>query len=106
MATPEQILFVRRNIGVTDLTDEQIGAYVDAYGTNCAIGSIWLEKASRYADMVDTSEAGASLKLSDLRKNAQAMADYWCPGGTGDGGDGGNGTVGIGVRIKQIVRDS
>jgi hypothetical protein len=104
MASADQIAFVRQNIGTTDLTDEQIGPYIDQFGVNCAIGAIWLEKAAGYAELVDTSESGASLKLSDLRKSAIEMANYWCPGGVVDGG-GGGAVAPVGVYIKQIIRD-
>jgi hypothetical protein len=102
MATPEEISFVRGNIGQTDLTDAQIGALVDTYGPQGAIATIWESKAATYADMVDTSEAGASLSLSNLSKQAMSMAAYWRSGAGGNGGSIG----GAGVYIKQIVRDA
>jgi len=102
MATPEEISFVRANIGQTDLTDAQIGALVDASDPQGAIATIWESKAASYADMVDTSEAGASLSLSNLSKQAMAMATYWRSGAGGNG----TGTTGSGVLIKQIARDA
>ncbi len=35
---------------------------------------VWERKAARYADLVTTSESGSTRQLSDLHKNALAMA--------------------------------
>lgn len=55
-------------------SDEYIGGLVDNYGVDVASATIWHQKASDYAELVDVSEAGSSHKFSDLHKNALTMA--------------------------------
>lgn len=78
MATEAEIRTVRGNIDEEDdswFSDEYISALIDeAGGTDSASAIIWRRKAARFAEQVDQSEAGASVKFSDLHKNALAMA--------------------------------
>lgn len=79
-ATPGDIAEVRRATDEPtqqEYSDDLIGIYVDAYGVSGANAKIWREKAASYAADVDTTEAGASHKFSDLHKNALAMAKHW-----------------------------
>lgn len=80
----EDVLYVRRNIGNTTLTDLEIATViantVDDQSTvdpNASIAIIWREKAASYAELVDVSESGSSRKMSDLHKNAIEMAKQY-----------------------------
>lgn len=81
MATAGQILDVRNNTGEPDedssYDDEELEVLIDADGVDLASAAIWRRKAAIYSEMVDVSEAGASRKMSDLFKNAVAMAEYY-----------------------------
>lgn len=80
MATPGEIAEVRdktNELTQDPYTDEEISAKVDLLGVELAIADVWRAKAARYADLVNTSEAGASRALSDLSKNALAQAEHW-----------------------------
>lgn len=80
MATPEEIAAFRLLIGAPDnvdpYTDEVLSDRIDAAegDLNGLASSIWREKAAHYSTLVDVSESGSSRKLSDLHKNALAMA--------------------------------
>ena len=76
MATEAEVLEVRENTNEPSdewYSDGYLSNLIDAQGVLKASASVWGKKASRYADLVDTSEAGASHKFSDLYKNALAM---------------------------------
>jgi hypothetical protein len=82
MATADQIDQVRQNTNETDeaspWTDGAIDALIDSLGSvDLASGAIWRRKVAEYAELVDTSEAGASRKLSDLYDRAVKQAAYW-----------------------------
>lgn len=83
MATPEQILTLRRKINELDdvepYTDAVLGALIDAASgdTDVVASDVWAEKASQYAELVDISEAGSSRKNSQLYKNALEMASHF-----------------------------
>lgn len=80
MASASDIVEVRGNTNEpTDehFTDEVVSAWVDSNGVAGTSAIIWRKKAARYADQVNTSEAGASRALSDLNKHAIAMAATW-----------------------------
>lgn len=78
MASAAEISVVRLDTNEPDTagtyTDEVIGALIDEGDTDSATATIWRRKAASYAELVDTTEAGASHKFSDLHKNALAMA--------------------------------
>lgn len=80
MATETQIAALRAMIGQPEnaepWTDEVIGALIDTAGgdLNLAAYNAWLSKAATASSMVDISEGGSSRKMSDLHKNALAMA--------------------------------
>lgn len=81
MASVSDIEEVRRNTAETSssssFTDAVLGAYIDDLGVAGAAAKVWEEKAASYVELVDTTEAGASHKFSDLLKNAQSQATYW-----------------------------
>jgi len=81
MAAPTDIAEVRRNTDERDANGEYsdvlIGGMIDALDVVGATAKIWEEKAAAYSGLVDTTEAGASHKFSDLSKAAKAQADYW-----------------------------
>lgn len=82
MATEAEIQTVRVNTNTVDDTetysDTAIGALVDELGgVEAASAAVWRQKAAAAAELVDVSEAGSSRKLSDLHKNATAMAAVW-----------------------------
>lgn len=82
MATSEEIAIVRRNTNeptTTTYQDSEVSEYIDNAGTSGASSIIWRQKAATFQTMVDTSEAGASRKFSDLMKNALAMAESYEP---------------------------
>lgn len=82
MATEEQIFELRGLISEPDdsngWTDERLSSLIDGTATmNAAAARGWLLKAGEYASLVDVSESGSSRKLSDLRKNAMEMSQYY-----------------------------
>lgn len=80
MASVSDIAAVRSNTNEPEddrYDDDLIGVLVDASGVAGASAVIWRRKAAVYADLVTTSEAGASRNLSDLNKHALEMAKNW-----------------------------
>ncbi len=80
MAIAGDIAAVRDNTNEPEddrFNDDTIGMLVDVSGIAGATATIWRRKAAIYADLVTTSEAGASRHLSDLNKHALAMAANW-----------------------------
>lgn len=81
MATPEEVAALRLFVSEPDdstYTDVMLGAILDAsLSANGAAYEIWLQKAARYADVVDISEGGSQRKNSDLYKNAMTMASLF-----------------------------
>lgn len=82
MATAEERLQVRRNTGEVDSTtysDEELDARILAASgdLDAASATIWEEKSSAYAELVDISEAGSSRKNGTLYKNAQEKAAFY-----------------------------
>jgi hypothetical protein len=79
MATEAQIAQLREMIAeledVDPYSDETLGAQIDAATSMEALASsLWQAKAAQYAGLVNVSESGSSRALSDLHKNALAMA--------------------------------
>lgn len=81
MASAGDILQVRRNTNEPDTSgtysDSVLSNMIDELGLEGASAAIWSEKAATYAELVDTTEAGASHKFSNLHQNALRMAAYW-----------------------------
>lgn len=80
MATESEIAALRAAIGQPaneePWTDAALGALIDAANgdLNLAAYNAWMSKAASAASMVDISEGGSSRKMSDVHKNALAMA--------------------------------
>lgn len=57
-------------------TDTKLGAIIDAYEGNvrAAAAHVWTAKAASAAHLVNISEGGSSRQMSDIHKNALAMA--------------------------------
>lgn len=83
MASQEQIAELRVKVSEPDdvepYTDAVLGAKIDEAGgdTDEVAADIWEQKASRYAEMVDISEAGSSRKNSQLMTNATNLSKFY-----------------------------
>lgn len=105
MATAEEIaafrLLIDESDDVAPYDDLALSARLDAATSEQALAKqIWLEKAASYAGMVNTSESGSSRSLSDLHKNALAMAK-----GFGEDDPTAPGAPGVsGVRMRKLTR--
>lgn len=81
MATAAEVAQVRVNTGQnTDevITDPEIAEIIDDLGSvQAASAEVWRRLAAEYAKLVDTKEAGAEHKWSELWKRAMEMADFW-----------------------------
>lgn len=81
MATAEDISYVRLATNLEDddpfYTSIYLGGLVDENGRDGASAVVWRQKAAKYAELVDVTEAGASHKFSELHKNALAMAAHY-----------------------------
>lgn len=81
MASEEDIGFLRALInesGDIKYTDPILSTRIDSAGTpEAAAYRIWVEKAASYAEVTSFSEGGSSRQLSDLHKNALAMAKHF-----------------------------
>lgn len=106
MATADEIaafrLLIDEHEDKTPYSDQEISARLDAAVSKQALAAeIWMEKAAKYASLVNVSESGSSRNLSDLHKNALAMAgemkklDPNAPG---------TGPAVRGVRMHKITR--
>jgi hypothetical protein len=81
----------------TLFTEEQIeGLIFDNESTDAAVAEGWRIKAAKFASLVDTAEGTSKRAMSDLHKNALAMAEVF--GGTDAGGGGAR------TRQHKIVR--
>jgi hypothetical protein len=103
MSTPAEVAQVRLNTNEADdalpWTDAVLGDLIDTTGSvNAASAEVWTVKAAQFAELVNTTEAGASYAFSDLHKNALAMAKAF--GGSTTTGSGSSGVV----RVQKIVR--
>lgn len=106
MATTEEIAAFRLLINEAEdkqpYTDAALSARLDAaVSTQSLAAEIWREKAATYADLVSVSESGTSRNLSDLHKNALAMADALTKA---DPQAPGTGTAVRGVRMHRLSR--
>src|SRR5690554_4319407 len=84
MATEDDLARLRRMTGESDTdmssyTDTELDQMLTNLGgdLNLAASRIWGEKASQYADLVNTTEAGSSRSNSDLFTHAKAQQDYF-----------------------------
>lgn len=80
MASAEELAELRRYVAEEDetvFTDLYLGTLIDSFGILGAAYRVWDQKAASAAELVNTSEAGASHAFSDLHKNALSMAEYF-----------------------------
>lgn len=80
MASASDILEVRHNTDEPTedtFTDLELNTMIDELGVAGASARIWRIKSAKAASLVDTTEAGSSLKLSQLSKTYAEQADYW-----------------------------
>lgn len=84
MATEDDLARLRRMTGESDVdlsayTDTELDQMLHALGgdLNLAASRIWGEKASQYADLVNTTEAGSSRSNSDLFTHAKEQQNYF-----------------------------
>lgn len=83
-------------------TDLALSIRLDAAASSQGLaGEIWREKAANYAALVNVSESGSSRSLSDLHKNALAMAKHF---GEIDPANPGTGTAVRGVVMRRLTR--
>lgn len=75
----DQVDQLRRLVGVTDIEDDDLYAYVSAAdgSINAAAAEVWQRKAAEAADLIDVKEGSSSRPLSQLRGSALAMRDYF-----------------------------
>lgn len=79
MATADEIaafrLLIDEQTDKLPYSDAVLGVRLDAAASPESLAAqIWREKAAGYAALVNVSESGSSRNLSDLHKNALAMA--------------------------------
>lgn len=106
MATAEEIaafrLLINQPNNVAPYTDAALSTRLDEATSEQALArSIWLELASSYASLVNVSESGSSRQMSDLHKNALAMAKAF---GDADPTDPTTGENARGVRMRKLTR--
>lgn len=106
MATAEAIaafrLLIDESADKLPYDDVALSARLDgAVSTYGLATEIWREKAAAYAALVNVSESGTSRSLSDLHKNALAMAKAL---GEADPSAPGSGAAVRGVRMQRLTR--
>jgi len=79
VATAEEIaafrLLINQPDDVPPYDDASLSARLDgATSVQSLASTIWLELAASYSSLVSVAESGSSRQLSDLHKNALAMA--------------------------------
>lgn len=82
MANNDDYLRLKRMTGEDDstkYTNADLEIFIRSAGgdINLAASTIWAEKASDYADLVNITEAGSSRSNSDLFKHAADMRDHF-----------------------------
>jgi hypothetical protein len=65
--------------GANDFTEEQLNSIIDANSedVDAQAAVVWEVRAGKYHGLVNVSESGSSRQLSDMHKNALAMASYY-----------------------------
>lgn len=103
----DQLAQLRRMIDEADdaggYTDDILRALAEAYFVNGAYdlrriaGSVWEEKATQAAELVNTSESGSSRSMSQVFDHYMALAKAF-------GSSTGNGDTAVYPRSTRIVR--
>lgn len=106
MATAEQIAAFRLLIDEAEdaepYSDLGLSLRLDgALSPQALAKEVWLEKAAKYASLVNVSESGSSRSMSDLHKNALAMAKGF---GDADPNAPGTGAAARGVHMAKLTR--
>lgn len=106
MATAEEIAAFRLMIDETQdklpYSNDVLSERLDlATGPDALASQIWREKAAAYAALVTVSESGSSRNLSDLHKNALALAETYAKS---DPLAPGTGPAVRGVQMKRLTR--
>lgn len=89
MADADEIQQLRMLINELDdvppYTDEYLGELLDSLrgNVNRAAATIWSQKASKYAELVDVQEGASRRELGSLYEQAMAMVQFY-DGGVGD----------------------
>jgi hypothetical protein len=104
VATAEEIaafrLLIDEAADALPYDDISLTNRLDAASSPQALGrEIWLEKAAKFASLVNVSESGSSRSMSDLHKNAIAMAKA-----LGDAEPDAPGGAISGVRMHRLTR--
>lgn len=103
MATAEQIaafrLLINAPLNETPYTDNELSDRLDlATSPESLAASIWREKAASFSALVNVSESGSSRNLSDLYKNALALAAEFERSVPGDS------SSQSGIRMRRLTR--
>jgi hypothetical protein len=80
MATEAEIAALRLLIAeptADNYTDTALSDRLDAASPDQVAYDIWIEKAARFAQLVDISEGGSSRKQGDLYEQALSMAQVY-----------------------------
>jgi hypothetical protein len=82
-------------------TDASLGVRIDSATSREGLAAgIWREKAAKYSQLVTVAESGSSRQLSDMHKNALAMADMFAKADVTAPG----GAAVRGVRMQRLTR--
>lgn len=84
MSTPAQVALLRKLINepTTDnYTDVELGDLIDSLdgSVQFTAGSLWQQKAAKYASMIDVQEGNSVRKMSQLYQQALKMAAQFNP---------------------------
>ena len=81
MASASEIASLRRMVNeptATTYNDDTLGALIDdSVNLAGAAASIWQEKASRFAQLVNVKEGSSSRDLGDLYEQALSMSTHY-----------------------------
>lgn len=79
MANETQLADLKRLIGDTEWTDDELSTLIDENNGNlsAAASVVWESQAASYSQIVDITESGSSRKMGDLFDNAMKMAQYY-----------------------------
>lgn len=81
MATPDEIAALRLLVAEPTeefYTEAELGARLDAAASASQLArDIWIEKAARYASIVDISEGGSSRSAGSMYANAMKMVELF-----------------------------
>lgn len=76
MADPQDVTTLILMVGPDLLTSQEFEQLIDLNddNLNLAAAQVWEIRAGKYHGLVDISESGSSRKMSDMHKNALALA--------------------------------